>query len=302
MARWDRNFNDGKVGGARVLEAMLQPGTLSSGKTTDYASGLSLGEYRGVRTIAHSGSDAGFRSDYLRFPDQRFSVVLLSNLSSVDVDGLARQVADIYLADQLGPRPKTQTLATPQETQVDPKLYDNYIGDYLLGPDLVFTFSRDRDQLWLMATGRGKMQVFPLSATEFFFKGIGARFRFVVGQDGRANKVVLNDGGVEMPGPRFTRVLPGSHQLAEYAGDYYSSELDAVYVVAQRDSGLTLRYPRGVLPLEPIQQDTYVAGYPIGNVQFIRDEASRVIRGFKLTSGRVRNVSFERIHLPSASH
>jgi CubicO group peptidase (beta-lactamase class C family) len=302
MARWDRNFDDGKVGGTRVLEAMLQPGTLSSDKTIDYASGLSLGEYRGVKTIAHSGSDAGFRSEYLRFPDQRFSVVLLSNLSSVDVDGLARQVADIYLADQLGPRRKAQTLAAPQEIHVDPNLYDNYVGDYLLGPDLVFTFSRDRDQLLLTATGRGKMQVFPLSATEFFFKGIGARFHFVVGQDGRANKVILNDGGVEMPGPRFTRVLPGPDELAEYAGDYYSRELGAVYVVAQRDSGLALRYPRGVIPLQPIQQDTYVAGYPIGNVQFVRDAASGVIRGFKLTSGRVRNVSFERIHLPGVSY
>jgi CubicO group peptidase (beta-lactamase class C family) len=297
MARWDRNFNDGKVGGARVLEAMLQPGTLSSGKTIDYASGLSLGEYRGLRTIAHSGSDAGFRSEYLRFPDQRFSVVLLSNFSSVDVDGLARQVADIYLADQLGSRPKTQTLAAPPEIQVDPSLYDNYVGDYLLGPDLVFTFSRDRDQLWLTATGRGKMQVFPLSVTDFFFKGIDARFRFIVGEDGRANKVILNDGGVEMPGPRFTRVLPEPHQLAEYAGDYYSRELGAVYVVAMRDSALTLTYPRGVVALQPIQQDAYVGGYPIGNVQFMRDEASKSIRGFKLTGGRVRNVSFERVRV-----
>jgi hypothetical protein len=98
-------------------------------------------------------------------------------------------------------------------------------------------------------------------------------------------------------GPRFTRVVPKPEQLAEYAGDYFSNELGALYVLSQENNRLTLRYPRGVLTLEPIQQDTFVAGYPIGNVQFVRDDATKTIRGFKLTSGRIRNISFEKIQI-----
>jgi hypothetical protein len=270
---------------------------LSNGKEINYASGLFLGDYRGLKTIEHSGSDAGFRADYLRFPDEKFSIVLLSNLGSVDPGSFARKIADIYLADRLKPVPQTQVVAPPIEVKIDPRVYDNYCGDYLLSPDLTFSFFRQGDQLWLEATGRGKMQVFPMSETEFFFKGIDARFHFILDKDGKAQSVLLNDGGEEMAGPRFTRVVPKSKELAEYAGDYYSDELSVLYVLSQEKGGLMLRYPRGVLTLEPIQRDTFVGGYPVGNLQFIRDPATKAIRGFKLMNGRVRNLSFERIQV-----
>ena len=41
----------------------------------------------------------GFRAQLLRFPDERISVVALCNLASSEPDRLARQVADIVLAD-----------------------------------------------------------------------------------------------------------------------------------------------------------------------------------------------------------
>jgi CubicO group peptidase (beta-lactamase class C family) len=297
LTMWDRNFYDTRVGGSAVLKAMLEPGTLSNGKQTHYASGLFLGDYRGIETVEHSGADAGFRSDLLRFPRAHFSVVVLANLGSIDAGGMARKVADIYLADRLNPLAKAPSAVVPTEARVDPNIYDSYAGDYLLGPDMVLTLSRQADQLWLDATGRGKMQVFPASDTEFFFKGIGAHVRFVRGKDGKAERLVLNDGGDDMSAPRFTRTRPTPEQLAEYAGAYYSEELGTVYELSIRDGGLRLRYARGARTLEAVQPDTFVTAYPIGSVRFVRDEATKAVRGFTLTSGRVRNVSFVKTHL-----
>jgi CubicO group peptidase (beta-lactamase class C family) len=294
LALWDRNFNDERVGGASVLDAMLKKGMLSSGAEISYASGLSWGEYRGLKTLEHGGSDAGFRADYLRFPHERLSIVLLSNLASVDAGGLARKVADIYLSDRLNPLPKTRASVDPVEVRVDPKIYDSYCGDYLLRPDLTFTFFREGDKLWLQPSGMGKMMVFPLSQTEFFFKGISARFRFVIGKDGKAESVVLSDGAEEMNGPRFTRPVLKPAQLEEYIGVYYSDELNATCVLSKDQNGLTLRYPRGAVTLDQIQPDTFVAGYPLGKVQFVRDSATGRVKGFKSTTGRVRNLAFHR--------
>ncbi len=297
MALWDRNFNDAKVGGPSVIASMLQKGVLSNGKEINYASGLSLGEYRGLKTIEHSGLDAGFRADYLRFPEEKVSIVLFSNSGSGDPSSFARKVADIYLAGHLKPIPKAEVAVPPVEVKIDPKVYENYCGDYLLSPDLAFTFFRQGDQLWLEATGRGKMQVFPASETEFFFKGINAQFRFVLGKDGKAESVLLSDGGEEMSGPRFARVVPKPEELAKYAGDYFSDELGALYSLSQ-DNGhhLVLRYPRGTLTLEPIRQDTFIGAYPVGNLQVVRDPAGAII-GFKLTSGRIKNLFFAKIRV-----
>ena len=113
LARWIINFDEPQVGGAAVIKQMYQQGILNNGETISYAFGLNIGEYRGLRTISHSGSWAGFRSHLIHFPEKRFGAVILSNLGSIDTVGLARQVADIYLADQLAPEePKA---ASPQD-------------------------------------------------------------------------------------------------------------------------------------------------------------------------------------------
>ena len=44
----------------------------------------------------HSGLWMGFSSDYLRRPKQRLSVIVLSNSSETDAEGLARETAKIF--------------------------------------------------------------------------------------------------------------------------------------------------------------------------------------------------------------
>src|SRR5215471_8127646 len=101
MAKWDQNFVDKKVGGEAGIDQMLSVGVLNNGKKLTYAFGLSLGEYKGLKTVGHGGSDAGYRADFVRFPDQRFSVVCLCNVSNSNPSMLTRRVAEIYLDDQL---------------------------------------------------------------------------------------------------------------------------------------------------------------------------------------------------------
>jgi len=75
-----------------------------------------VGRYRGLRTVSHSGADRGYRAEYLRFPDQRFTVIVLGNLESLEPYTLARRVADVCLADEFHAREAKRpdaTAATP---------------------------------------------------------------------------------------------------------------------------------------------------------------------------------------------
>ena len=58
---------------------MQEVGVLNSGKKIDYASALRIGTYRGLPTVSHSGSWAGYRAQLLRFPEQKFAVACLCN-------------------------------------------------------------------------------------------------------------------------------------------------------------------------------------------------------------------------------
>lgn len=136
LAKWILNLETGRIGGQRVIEQMHQRGVLNNGEQINYALGLNIGEYRGLQTVGHSGSWRGFRSHLIRFPDQKFGVVILCNLDTFNPLGLAEKVADIYLADVLAPVEASEphkavepTEETKPESLTSEQLAD-FEGDY----------------------------------------------------------------------------------------------------------------------------------------------------------------------------
>jgi CubicO group peptidase (beta-lactamase class C family) len=85
-------------------------------------------------------------------------------------------------------------------------------------------------------------------------------------------------------------------QLAAFAGDYFSPELEAIYRVAVVDDGLVARHVRhGEIRLDPAAKDAFTSDrWFFRRVTFTRDEAGRV-DGLRVTGGRVRDLRFERL-------
>ncbi len=102
LARWDADYYRESVGGRGFRDQMLERGVLEDGEVLDYAFGLDVGRYRGLPTVAHGGSLAGFRSQLLRFPEERTAVVVLCNFPTAEPGRRARRVADVLLAGRLG--------------------------------------------------------------------------------------------------------------------------------------------------------------------------------------------------------
>ncbi|MEM7783680.1 MAG: serine hydrolase domain-containing protein [Planctomycetota bacterium] len=101
MALWDQNFNQNRLGkgGPDLIAKMLTEGKLNSGESCNYACGLQNRIYRGLTTIEHGGALAGYRTYFLRFPDQKTSITILANVDNVNAGKKAKQVADIVLAE-----------------------------------------------------------------------------------------------------------------------------------------------------------------------------------------------------------
>lgn len=97
---WDLNFYDAKLGDSGFVDQMLTCGKLNSGEQLQYAFGLAPGKYRSLETISHDGGLFGFRTEMIRFPEQRFTVICLCNLGNMNPWRLATQIAAIYLANE----------------------------------------------------------------------------------------------------------------------------------------------------------------------------------------------------------
>ena len=136
LAKWILNFEDTRIGEQTVIEQMHQRGVLNDGEQIDYAFGLNIGEYRGLKTVGHSGSWRGFRSHLMRFPDQKFGVVILCNLDTFNPLSLAEKVADLYLTDVLAPveTSESEKAAEPAEDiksePLPPEQLKEFEGDY----------------------------------------------------------------------------------------------------------------------------------------------------------------------------
>ena len=104
LLHWDENFYTTRLGGADLIKQVQTPGRLNGGTAQTYAWGLTVGAYRGQRTVDHGGSLGGYRAHLIRFPDQHFSVAALCNMASIAPSGLVRQVADVYLGNTLAPQ------------------------------------------------------------------------------------------------------------------------------------------------------------------------------------------------------
>lgn len=294
MVRWERNVEDKRVGGEEVAAAMLRTTRLNNGREIDYASGLVKGRYRGLPIVAHSGSDAGYRSQVLRFPEQRLSIVLLGNASEVNAGALARAVADVHLegTSGLAPRP-----TRPKEIEIDAQALTDYLGDYEMRPGFILKFTAERSQLMVQATGQQRYPLFASAPDEFFTKAFESSVHFLKrSSDGVG--AVWRQGGQEFPLRRIVRETPDAQALQACAGDYYSDELRTVYTVSLREGKLMLRYPRGELELTPLTRDMFAAAFPVHSVTFRRG-ASGACEGFGVTTGRVRNLSFSRVSLAS---
>jgi CubicO group peptidase (beta-lactamase class C family) len=113
LARWVRNLDDPKVGGAALVEELLRKGWLASGEEIPYALGLRHGTHRGLATVGHNGSWAGYRSSLLRFPSERTAVIVLCNAESAEAGTIAKTIADAALAGRFGAVPIPSPSASP---------------------------------------------------------------------------------------------------------------------------------------------------------------------------------------------
>ncbi|MGI9040162.1 MAG: serine hydrolase domain-containing protein [Gemmatimonadales bacterium] len=298
LLQWDENFYSARVGGPAVLARMIQPGKLDGGDPLDYAAGLFVGTYRGLQTVEHGGSWAGYRSQLLRFPTQHVSVACLCNLGTADPDGLAQEVADIYLADRLGPRDGQAEgdgdSAGASAVTLPPERLRAAVGTYRDSTrGAVARIVLAGRKLELRYSGAA-IELRPVSATEFRPIGFDARLRLVPGRSGSPRRISLSGPGLgETTFEAIVPVRPSAAGLDGLVGEYFSPELRSTYRIVMERGALVLHARN--LPtakLEPTLRDEFE--YPVYGLTLRFTRRAGRVDGFTLAAGRTQGLRFER--------
>ena len=288
LLKWNENFTTPKVGDASFVAEQQQPGRFNDGRVHDYALGLMVATYKGVRQVEHSGSTAGYRAHLARYPDQHVSVAVLCNVSSGNATQAAHSVADVYLGDR-AKTPAAPT-ATYSLTSADLEAASGLYRNATTGVPL--TIARDGDVLRVergQPDGLNPQRGQPLVATSAssFVTATGQKWQLA----GRTLRMTDPFGTVDTY-ERVTSAKPSIAQLNELAGTYASDEAETTLTVAVNGDALVIRRrPDTTLKLTPVYADAFTAPQ-LGLVIFRRDAGHVTALG--VVEDRVWDMRFAR--------
>ena len=92
---WDKALYSNSLVSPQTLAEAFRPGQLNSGSPTSYGFGWEIRKSNGQLKLSHTGSTIGFRTSYIRFPEEKLSVIVLVNRANSSPWNLADKIADI---------------------------------------------------------------------------------------------------------------------------------------------------------------------------------------------------------------
>ena len=97
LVRWDQALYGDALVDAATLRLATTPPALNGGAETHYGFGWFVDTYRNERRWRHTGETSGFRNAIQRFPDRRFTVIVLTNRNGGEPAAIVERIADALL-------------------------------------------------------------------------------------------------------------------------------------------------------------------------------------------------------------
>ena len=295
MLRWMAHLRArDRFGSAKTWAALTELPRYADGSVGVYALGLMMDRYRGLPIVHHAGGVIGGTAQMLAFPEDGLDVIIMANgAKAADVGRLAQKVADIVLADRLGP--ETPAIVadefkaalgdywSPENRMIYSLIDEGGILKLAIAksPGVVQLVRADDGRLICPAGGIGEIAVRP--------KGDGLEIRF----------------GLEtLPYQRLAEAAGDAAAFAEAAqGRYRSDDADTLATIERDGEKLTLSLSDGHGRVDaPLSVLSPTVGFsrPRGPLAVFRTTLTLDVQGgravgFWLNTPRTRNLVFRRV-------
>lgn len=294
--KWSENFKDNNLGNDSFLNKMLAKGMLSNKDSIDYALGLFHGVYKNHKTIGHGGAWGGFRADYLQFPEEDLAIAIMSNLGNVNAGQKAKQIADIILKDKLDKQiEKSENESSNIEIPKTIFSLSQIVGNYEIQPGVIVSLTIKNDSLNVLQNwNKSTYNIIKTSGNTFQIpeeKTIS--FTFSNLKDELTQTLTILQAGRESIATRKKEVDTSRVYLNDYTGSFFSKELNVTYIFEVENEVLKARIAGKQRTLDCTIHEMDQFTIEFGLVRFQRTGGQ--ISGFELDSGRVKNLSFEKI-------
>jgi CubicO group peptidase (beta-lactamase class C family) len=183
---WSNALSTEKILSKKSIEEMFTPfKDMQPGK--GYAYGLWSSQEFGRRRLAHGGNATGFITYFAHYPEDRITVIVLSNNQS----GSAGKINGVLSAITFG-----KEYEMPKERKaisVASSVLDKYVGEYQFQyPQTTHTVTIENGKLMLFEPGYPKDEMFAESETDFFSKRFDVQVKFVKDANGIITGMIVH--------------------------------------------------------------------------------------------------------------
>jgi CubicO group peptidase (beta-lactamase class C family) len=188
LLRWEQGLFGGRVLSPASLQKMTTP------FLHDYGCGVSIRMQKGRKVIDHNGGIEGFNTSLSYYPDEKLTLIALSNLNGGAPDSIVAHLADTLHGE------KVVLPSERKEIKLPAKTLSQYVGDYQLSPNFSLNIRLEGDQLISQGTGQGDLKIYPETETLFFTKDLDAEVEFVKNDKGEVTHLILHQNGHDTKG------------------------------------------------------------------------------------------------------
>jgi len=280
LLKWNQALHGGKVLNEKSMKQALTPAVLKNGNAPSmkYGYGLGINTFRGEEIIGHSGGLHGFITQLSYYPKEKLTVVMFSNTDQPQVNFDPTKIAEAFLWNKMD---KQTSYA---ELTEKPKNLHLLTGRYEIMHAGVLTVTTEADRLYAQLSGQAKFEIFPLSDTEFFWKIVDARIKFMKNDKDEVNEAVIFQAGQELRGKKLEEesiAIIDPAILDNYTGKYKLN--DNIVVTLTKENNKLFAEPTNQPKVElfPLSETDFIIKELNAKISFVKDENGKVNK-FKL--------------------
>ena len=271
LLRWQRGLFGGKLLSAASLAKMTTP------FKDDYACGVGVRTVNGRRVIDHGGGIEGFNTFLAYYPDDKLTVVALSNLNGGAPQQIVSQLAAIARGE------KVELPSERKEISVAPKILEQFVGTYQLAPKVNMMITIESGQLISQVSGQGKVPLFATSETKFFPKVVDAEIEFGKDDKGVVTHLVLHQGGRDVKASRTSdkvvehkEIAVSSTILAQYPGTYELRPGFDLVITLEGNQLVSQATGQTKIPLHAESETKFFPKVMDAEIEFLKDNKGTV--------------------------
>ncbi len=145
------------------------------------------------KMIGHSGEIDGYTSSISRFVNNDICIIILSNFEQTPIGSITYDLAALMFGEKYDIPGAIETVTLSNT------ILKSYVGKYELKPGFIFSVSFSDGKLFCEPTGQSKLELLPISESEFILKEVKAKISFSKNSNQKIDKLILHQGDKEIP-------------------------------------------------------------------------------------------------------